>query len=315
MKGIYPMSEFEKNESTSEQRIMSVAERDFSTYELGDDVYQLAGGLLREIAEVAHYTLSTEPNETELRGFIGVLGPEKELQRNIQGLQERLGSAAVHTVADWIEISGIMQPLDRTFKSNLKIAGKIDTLVVPGGVARWMLRRASILESIDPKIVAGDVFLLGSARKMRPTEHQIVENYQEVNDDIDEGGFARKIIQPRIQNAGFSEKSVFVYSPCPETENGDQLLRSFFESHRSVLREYVTVVSNAPNAIQSIGQFRQIAREFDTKFDDGTNQLSVISDGFPIARNGEGPETYQNPFTALGQLARNALFLYLNRDK
>lgn len=289
---------------------MSVYRRDFSTYELGDDVYQLAGDLIPEIAEVAQYPLSSEPNEQEIRGFIGALGPEKELQRNIEGVEQRLGSAATETVANWIDRSGIMNPLARTFAKNEQLEGDIQNLVIPGGVARWMLRRASVAETIDPFKVQR-VFLLGSNRIMSLKEHQIVKTTVDKGEEITEFNFAEEIIRPRLEAAGFKRFRQLIQ----ESDKADDVLGKLFSVYFHVLGADVTLVSNAPNAIQAAGQFRHVARQFNPGFDENGNQLSVVSDWFPLARNGEGAATHQNPFTALGQLAQNALFLHLNSDK
>lgn len=48
-------------------------------------------------------------------------------------------------------------------------------------------------------------------------------------------------------------------------------------------------------------------------FDKHGNQLFVKTDARLAAANGESPVTHQNPIAALGQLGRNALFLYLNQ--
>ena len=78
-------------------------------------------------------------------------------------------------------------------------------------------------------------------------------------------------------------------------------------------KESVLAISNAPAAIQTAGQFRIAARVIDAGFDKAGDQLFVLADGIDVARGGEGPATHQNPFTALGQVARSALFLYRNQ--
>ena len=131
----------------------SVAERNFSSYELGDNVYGLANGLLIDIAEKAEYELGNAPTEARLKGLIEVLGPEKELQKNIELVKSNLGNAANETIANWVDRSGILAPLDRNFVINVQGPEEVDSVVMTGGVARWMLRREAVVRSLDPEKV------------------------------------------------------------------------------------------------------------------------------------------------------------------
>ena len=291
----------------------SVAERNFSSYELGDNVYGLAHGLLIDIAEKAEYELGNAPTEARLKGLIEVLGPEKELQKNIELVKSNLGNAANETIANWVDRSGILAPLDRNFVINVQGPEEVDSVVMTGGVARWMLRREAVVRSLDPEKV-GMFYLPLGTREMKPTEHQMVTNWVKTNDrNPTEYEFGRDYIMSSLRGAGIPWLKMIAIEV--DSENGDEVLGALFVEFPQVLDGTVKVVSNAPNGIQAAGQLRIIAQDHDPGFDKYTDQLSVITDAIPLARKGEKPATHQNPVTALGQLARNALYLHLNSTK
>lgn len=283
---------------------------DFSTYELGQNPYDLADGILREIAAATGYTLGEQPTDTELSGLISHLGPTKTLQDNITLVQEELGSGidATTVVADWIERSGVLIPLQRAFADNEPTPNEFDAVVWSGGVANWILRRTAITERLDPERV-GTVTIVAGNRQMREAEHQLVINYARKEGKLpSEADFISAYILGRLGLAGFDSSLLRV-----DSGNGDQILDELFAVHRSLLDKSVVVPSNAPNAIQAAGQLRLAAKRAYVTFDNTHNQVYMMSDSVPVARRGEGTATHQNPFSALGQIARNALFLHKNQ--
>ena len=292
----------------------SVAERNFATFELGDNVCELAGGLLPEIADKASFELGAIPTEAELRRLIGVLGPAKELQQNIELVRANLGDQADETMADWVERSGILSPLDRRFVRDEAPSEITDSLVMSGGVARWMLRREAVIKSLDHGKIRNIYLPIGN-REMKPPEHQMVATWVlRHGHNPSEFEFARDYVVPSLEIAGIRPKSINLLEV--ESSDGDEILDTLFTEYPRILDRTVKVVSNAPNGLQASGQLRLAARRLNPVFDGLDNgQLSVTTDAFPLARKGEKPATHQNPVTALGQLARNALFLHLNASK
>lgn len=285
----------------------------FATYDMErvrsnpTEVYDLSDGLLPEIAQTAGYELAPEPTEANLSGLIAAVGPAKELQANIQTVKDRFGADATQKIADWIDRSEIMAPVERPFGKNTPISGKIDAIVFSGGVANWMLRRTAVTEQIDADKVGSVVLPMGN-REMKPVEHALVREFARVEGRFPtEAEFGQRYLLGRLAAAGFRAEVVPV-----DSGNGDQVLDALWVAKPELSNGTMLVAANAPNAVQAAGQVRLSARRADAAFDKAFDQLYMASDSFPIARHGEKPKTHQNPETALGQLVRNALFIHKN---
>lgn len=287
---------------------------DFSDYELSSkdfSVYALADGMLPEIATAAQFTLTPEPDAENIGSLIGKVGPDKELQQNIGAVREALGPDAKDQIADWIEKSGILFPVERGFADPTSLPEETDAIVWGGGVANWILRRAALTQRFDPDKVGRVVLPFGN-RVMKPTEHQLVKTFaKEKGRPPKEYEFGRAYVLGSLMTAGFTPKPKII--PVGDG-NGDRVLDALFEREPQLLDGTITVMGNAPNTIQAAGQLRLAARRADPGFDSTGEQLFMASDSVPVARRGEAAKTHQNPETALGQLVRNALFLEKNRS-
>lgn len=286
----------------------------FANYRLGPelDVFRLADGLLYEIADVADLDPpgTFAATEAKLEELVFRVGPERELQKNIEHIREMLGENATEQMADWIDRSGVMTPVERGFMHNKSVPEQVDSLVWGGGVANWMLRRMAMTQRFDPEAF-GKLYLPMSTRKMKDTEHQLVAQYKkEHNRQPTEYDFAMRFVRPILIHGGIQPAQIEVVDT--QESDGDEVLKTFLHGNRQLFDSTVVVVANAPNAIQAAGQLRVAARSLDPTFDSTGDQLFMVSDSFPLARAGEKPATHQNPATALGQLARNALFLQRN---
>lgn len=302
---------------------------DFSNYELtpGLNVQSLAGGVVPAIAGAAEVPLTPYPArnsdggapqglpeaglaiEADLKALVGKVGPDKELQQNISAVRETLGPDAREQIAEWVERSGILYPVERSFKTTEPMPKKTDAVVWGGGVANWMLRRATVTERFDPDNV-GRIYLPLGNRPVKAGEHQLAGTYEKQRGRLPkEHEFVRTYILDRLVTAGFDPKPKVI----PVASGvGDKVLDALFEREPQLLDGTITVVANAPNAIQAAGQLRLAALRVDPSFDSTGEQLFVASDSVPLARRGEAAKTHQNPETALGQLVRNALFLQAN---
>lgn len=284
---------------------------DFSNYELSSmhasGAYELSDGLIPEMAEATGFPLSEVPNDDELRSFIGHIGPAKTLQDNIERAQSLLGSQSDATTiaADWVDRSGVLKSVDRTFRDNTPAPARVGSAIISGGVARWMLRRRNAAESIDPEMV-GTLYVPVGNRPMGEGEHQLVKNFMRQHDGRvpTEAEFANAFVAGGLSLIGFNVKVFPV-----DDGNGDRVLDAFLNEYPEVLASDVRVIGNAPSVVQSAAQFREAAQRVDDSFDTIGAQLYMVGDTIPVARNGEGAATHQNPITALGQIARNAAFL------
>lgn len=292
---------------------MSVQERDFATYHLDDNVHELAGGLLPEMAQTLGYELGESPDEASLRGFIGHIGPAMWLQDNIELVQEKLGTteSAKAVAADWVEHSGITEPLYRSFASpEVTVPTEFDAAFMTGGVARWMLRRAAHLRNLTEvsEVSVSDVVVAAGTREMKESEHSEVRELAKVFGRLPtEAEFAQTRIVPMLRSSGISARAVAV-----ESGVGDEVMQSVVEEMDD--KGSILAIGNAPAGIQVAGQFRVAARKENAGFDADGSRLFVASDAMPVSRYAESAATHQNPYTALGQVARSALILHLNRS-
>lgn len=300
---------------------------DFTNYDLSqDNIYELADGVIPEIAATANFDLIEEsvgqhsqvqgqpqPAEKPLRGLVGLLGPDKELQKNIGRVKEALGEKALEIVIEWEEHSGIMYPVKRAYLKNTPIPKTKEKIaVINGGTASWMLRRRAQAERLDPKEDVTEIIMAAGKREMSTDEHQLVSTYQRRHGKLPtEADFLDEYVVGHLRDLGHNTSPVV----RADTKNAKEVFDTLVAERPDILSNIVVVIANAPNAIQATGQLRLGARRANTTFDSNGDQLFMDSDSFPLARRGEDKSTHQNPFTALSQLARNALILYQNQDK
>lgn len=298
---------------------MSEVNRDFSNYVLSQDkVEELAGGLIPEIAEIVGVDINqipdrpsaNAPTEAGLSELVRVLGPKKELQDNIEGVKALLGPDYIKIIAGWIDRSGSMFPLERSLVTDEPLPKEIDTLYTGGGVGGWLARRENVMKRFDPDAV-GRIVIAAGNRVMKPTEHQLVATFMKRNNGRapTEAEFASAWMVGSLVAVGFNNVEVHAV----DDGDGNKVLNDLVTQKPEILAGTIVVAANAPNGIQAAGQLRIAARNAQPTFDQDGSQLYVCSDSFPLALRGEKPATHQNPATAAGQLARNALFLYKNQ--
>jgi len=207
----------------------------------------------------------------------------------------------------------MLKAMQRNFRGTfvrpgISIPLKIDTAVFNTGVARWQERRAQkIIDIREQGRKIGRVVILAGNRQMGEKEHPAVAEIVQRDGSLPvESRFATVYISEMLKANGVKTDVVAVDSSV-----GDEIFKQGITEKKELLLDGVTLaVGNAPATIQVAGQFRQAARIFDPKYDETGEQFYMASDGIRVARHGEGPATHQNPFTALGQIARNALYLH-----
>jgi hypothetical protein len=278
-------------------------------------VYDLSGGLLRDMAESTGYELTPQPDTQNLSDFIGYIGPRRTLQDNIELARERMSATDdaddVSIAADWVERSGSLNALERNFTTEGKdfpIEG-FGVALFNTAVGRWQERRANkIIELKGRGVKIGHVVILAGTREMGEGEHpQVAEIAAQDGVLPTEHRFASTYIADLLKNSGLP-----TYVTKVDNKDGDTVIREGMAQHLWVRDWNILAVGNAPSALQVAGQFRKAARSlgFGGGFDDFGSQLFVAGDSIEVARHGEAASTHQNPFTALGQIARNALMLH-----
>lgn len=256
-------------------------------------------GVAQEMAAAFGHELTPQPNTDNLGGLISKVGPAKELQANIAGVQEALGTDddAVTIARGWAERSGLLVPVERLYATAERAEGAITLAVVTGGVRNWMSRRADRVATLAQARPLEGVLLAAGNRVMKPTEGPDVE------EGMTEADYMHDVVAPQLGELGISTEVLRVDSGV-----GDEVMRAAVAKTSDLVglgAERIAVVSNAGAWVQNGGQYRRAAMEVAQGFDVWNDQFEVISDGFPLGTGIEPTATHQNPFSAAGQIARN----------
>lgn len=261
-----------------------------------DAIYNIGDDVIPQMAEVFGHELTYGPDVDNLGELIGDIGPAKTLQDNIELANQRLGTDddAVDLARNWVERSGLLLPVERSFLDTEKdVPNGSDFYIITGGIANWMHRRAdTLITEIDcVGVQIGKVILAGSNREMKQGERD------DLLDGEKEHMYMRKSIVPKLEEAGISVDDCVAVDSQSGYDVANMVARQIPEDVESV-----TVVSNAGGWVQNAGQ---IGRAMISNGIDPA-KLYVISDEFPLGTGKEPASTHQNPFSALGQIARNA---------
>jgi hypothetical protein len=295
-----------------------VAERDFSNFELGDNVYALAGGLIPEVADRLNFELGDQPNPDRMYELVGVLGPNKVL-----GLNKEVEAIDLETAGDLLERSGVQKPLNRSlWTPNLEFgdlgSGPAFT-VVTGAIANWQDRTAQLVaEAVREGTIGPDVRVVTGNRvmgkvKSEATNPNVVDFHNKKNRFPTDTEYATRFVLPVLDEAG-AQATLTSY----DTDTGDEIADNFARNikpiegdepgYEKLFEPGVPVVfARVANAgVQLAVQFRQAIRvsvgpQFDSESDP---DVFILTDSFPIARTEEQKAdsvNYQNPYTGLRQ--------------
>jgi hypothetical protein len=285
----------------------------FANYRLDQDgvesIYAIGAGagqrdgVIEEMAAAFGHELTDTPTVENLGGLIGRVGPAKELQENIGQVQEALGTgaSAVTIASDWAERSGLLVPVNRSYVTGETIEDPIDLAVMTGGVRNWMARRLERFEELHRESPVEAVLLIAGNRPMKPTEGPDVE------EGMVESDYMRDVVSKRLIKLGVLTGIADVDSGV-----GEEVMERGLEKGKALklvdmLAGRMAVISNAGAWVQNAGQVRRAAKEvLQPQFDDDGRQLVVVSDAFPLGTGVEPTATHQNPFSAAGQIVRNA---------
>lgn len=288
---------------------MSVIERDFSDFYLGDNVYRLADGVIPDIAERLDIKLGDEPNSADLQLVMTKVGQNKVLREN-----QEVEAISRSEKADLLARSGIQSQLRRSLWTPEVQANpeKVEAIIATGGVANWQDRTAKAIRGF--KATSVPIYLGAGSRLMNtPTEirnknvKRISSKFQRVPTEAE---YVSSVISPSLKRAGFD----VLASPF-ETEDGDEILRRLFEINQHLADERLAMARVANAGIIMAIQMREAARAINPDFDtDPKNpQAFVITDTFPIARTkrqDNAPKSYQKTDTGLRQLVLTAKKLH-----
>lgn len=288
---------------------------DFSNFELGQNVAELADGLIPEMAEAFEVSVSLSPSADQLGQLVGAIGTKKTLRDNEKGakawLTQLTGSEtlAMDLAANWLERSGVQKALDRSLWTPNRLTPGDADIIITGGVANWQDRTGKLLAQVEPTNIW---YAVGNRVMDTPTE--IVNS--NVKAYLDQWGmpptemdYAKAVIAPVLREA---EHDVTIASY--ETGNGDEIAQRLFEDFDLALIQDIAVARVANAGIQLAVQMRKAARQINPDFDadPSSPNLFVLTDTFPIALSEDESKNaarYQNPFTGIRQVALTAKLL------
>lgn len=289
---------------------MSALGRNFNSYYLGDNVYELAGGVIPEIAEMLEVDLGPEPNSESLSQLVGKLGANKVLRNNVE-----VEAIDPYHMADLVDQSGVQRELSRSLWSP-EITPQnrgVSIAVLSGGVANWQNRSAAAI----PIWFRGTVLLPTGNRVMNsPTEvnHPDVQALESIlKHSPTEFEYAAHIVTDKVLDF-FGNKLRSIPLPY-ESAKGEEIAYQFFAKNPKLLEEKLLFVRVANAGIQLAVEMRKAARKFNSDFDaDPENpQVFIQTDEFPVSRSAEEdtkPQYYQKAQTGLRQVALTAKSLF-----
>lgn len=291
---------------------MSAEAYTFATYNLNTfNAYEVAAGVIPEVAETLQVPLGPEPTSDDLQAIVSKVGTNKVLRANAE-----VTAIERDQMVEMLERGEIQQPLDRSFwTSDVTASQNADAVITMGGVANWQDRGLKVVEGLSVPVyaVAGNrvmdtatekpndnVAYMAEALGRYPTEAEYVGGTSEV----------QGVVVPRLRSLG---REVVVHTM--ESGNGDALLEDLFENHPELLEQRLAVARVVNAGILMAAQVRAAARKFNADFDrDSSNpQLFVVTDTLPVARTDEqerNPQQFQKAATALRQMVLTAKKLH-----
>lgn len=287
---------------------MGASERNFATFEAGDNALDLAGGLLPKMAELAKVPLEGEPNES-LFALTGAYGKNAVLRSN-----EPPADLSLEQAYEWVEKSGIMAPLKRSLWSPYGDMPRVGAVIATGGVPNWQVRTMKVIKDFAKENGSETDIFWAAGNRVMDTEkdNDIVHGLAVLNGRIPtEAEFASDFVHPIL-----SQQHDHVTVRTYETQSGDKIAEQFVADTSLLWQpgERVVVARAASAGILLAGQLRAAARKtVNPNFDDaGDPQLFVITDTLPLAAT-EAQVTnrreFQSPFTAARQIAQTAKVL------
>lgn len=302
---------------------MNVAERDFSNFELGDDVYKLANGLVPEIAGRLGFMLGEKPDSGHMHDLVGVLGKNKVLRDNA-----RVQAINLEVAAELLERSGVQKPLDRSLWTPDRKIDPSGLTIVTGAVPNWQDRATKLVaEEIHEGTISEEVRIVTGSRVMdRPSEkdHPNIRRFRseakkaskskrpKAGNYPTETQYAKRFALPAIRAEGSSILTSY------DVEDGEAIASNYARDYKELFRVgHPIVFARVANAgVQLATQFRAAIREHaNPEFDaDPENpEVFILTDGFPIARNDDQVQdsaNYQSPYTGLRQAVLTAKVLH-----
>lgn len=249
------------------------------------DIGQIGGGVVYEIAE--KFKVSGDVTSIEgLDNLIAKASPKPTLQENIAHAKEALGPEAIDIARDWVQRTGLLEPVERSFMdAEAPLPISFTLAVIAGGVANVMNRRANALLNFDGKVE--QVLMLGGKGRSGFGE-------------LTQSEYLGLRIRTVLINAGFEP----VVNKPVNSESGNEVMKAGV----GLVPESgpILIAGNPGNWLQVASQFRRAMRQTYPDFDQNGERLFVVSDTIELGETGMEPtSTHQNPLSAIGAITRN----------
>jgi hypothetical protein len=209
-----------------------------------------------------------------------------------------------------VERSGLLTPVQRSYVKDEAFREPVDVAIITGGVRNWMHRRAVRLVELNEDVGVTQALLVAGNRPMKTSEGPDVE------EGMTEADYMRQVI---LSNLAAGARGIPTSLVRADTGVGDEVMGKGAEVIAkqylgNVKTDRLAVVSNAGAWVQNAGQFRRAIKEWvpNPSFDLEGDQFVAASDGFQLGTGAEPTSTHQNPFSATGQIVRNAQELVRN---
>ncbi len=287
--------------------------RNFNNFHLGDDVYELAGGLVHDLAEKAGLEPYVGPHSEVLGELVGILGKNKVLREN-----EPVDFLTNRQMAGHVDRSGVLLPMDRSLHTPYIQVAEGTPRLVTGGVPNWQIRTADLLVSKAAELTSPTaVYMAVGNRPMdkpnetgHPKVKQFVEDYGHFPK---ESQFAEEFVFPRLTEAGYA-----VFFEPYEASDGEEIARLFVADYPAAFKKgkAMSFARVAGSGVHLATQFRDAAREVNPDYDSDKNapQVFMETDGIEVARNKAQRKDalhYQAPQPGLRTTALKAKLLHL----
>ena len=283
----------------------TMSSHDFSNFEFGEPVMELAGGMMPELMERAGIDYENQTASAALGELVGILGSNKVTQDN-----EPVDFLTADEMADYVDRAGTQNALWRSLWTPDGLVPTDSNVLTSGAVANWQDRVADHL-------VSNAIFAYGTKVYM-PVGNRLMNSKTEVTNPnvIDfkekfetlptEAQYAEHVIVPRLQEGN--------YSPVLATYNtgdGERIASNFVTDYPELFAkgERMSFVRVANAGLQLALQFRRAAQQNVAPLYDANPhdpQVFIETDSLQVARNGS---IGQNPRTGLRQVGVAAKLL------
>ncbi|MEX2014846.1 MAG: hypothetical protein WD885_02830 [Candidatus Saccharimonadales bacterium] len=277
-------------------------------------------GVIEEIKTVFGH------EDENLGELIGRVAPHMTLQDNIDYAKEKLSEdearekigyadeAPVDIARAWGERSGLQAEVLRPLMEPAKeMPDNFAAVVVTDGVANWMKRMTSIAIEVGGKTKVDRLLFAAGARRLGTDETHLAPGGMSVAD------FMRQELIPAYGVARFGGPILFDTVELVRSTNKDgasvmrRAARQLDELDEVDLQsDRIVIPAVAGNWMQKGVQARQALQGIQKGFDEDpeARQLWVASRFFPLGFTGREPKgSYQNPYSAIGNILRGAKLL------